>query len=308
MMMQSLVPDFNEILSLASLLIFIILNISLGHLITQKKTFSTNFFVGYSVFFIFILFFYIFSNQTHLIKFYYLYLILIIIIFSLYVKILKNYFTYLKENIKKNWIEIIVLLPLFLIILNHKSIGWDSFTHWMPMAQKMINSQVEVSGHANYYPIGSTIIPFVSSLYTNQLIENSYAIYGFFLLVVLFNIYSRDTNFYTPTKTRILINLIIVLYVFFNPGILNKFTYTSYADFSLGVISLVLFTELNKFENSLRSILSISLISILLINIKNTGLILLFLILFFFIISSKFYLKLKLRGLIIIYKKILRSK
>lgn len=303
-MIHLLIPNFNEIFSLVSLLTFIIINISLGHLITQRKTFSTNFFVGYSVFFIFILFFYLFSNQIYLIKFYYLYLFIAVVIFLLHTKKLKNYLIYLKENIKKNQIVIIILIPLFLIILNHKAIGWDSFTHWMPMAQKMINYQVEVSGHANYYPIGSTIIPFVSSLYTNQLIENSYALYGFFLLVLLFNIYSRDSNFYTSTKTRIFVNLFIVFYVFFNPGILNKFIYTSYADFSLGVILLVLLTELNKFDNSFRSILSISLISILLINIKNTGFVLLVLILFAFIISSKFYFKLKLKKLFLTYKNL----
>ena len=31
------------------------------------------------------------------------------------------------------------------ILLNHKAIGWDSFTHWMPMAQKLIIPSVSLT-------------------------------------------------------------------------------------------------------------------------------------------------------------------
>jgi hypothetical protein len=167
----------------------------------------------------------------------------------------------------------------------------------MPMAQKLINPSVKMEGHGLYYPIASGIIPFASSLFTGKLIENSYSIYNFFLLIIIFNLFFNEIKNFKFKNYKKFITLFLIIYVFYNPGILNKFTFSSYADFSLGVALLVLIRELIHFRYRLSTIITISLISVLIVNIKNVGLILVFISISSFIVSNFIFSLEKIKNL-----------
>ena len=247
-----LIPNLFEFLTFISLLVFLVINTFLGKIVTKTNSIGVNFFTGYSICFIFLLFGYILFNSVKLIYFYYGYLLISILILIYFYQSVKKNFISSIQFIKNNLLFIIIILPLFIIIFNHKAVGWDSFTHWMPMAQKLINPSVKMEGHGLYYPIASGIIPFASSLFTGKLIENSYSIYNFFLLILIFNLFFNEIKNFKFKNYKKFITLFLIIYVFYNPGILNKFTFSSYADFSLGVALLVLIRELIHFRYRLK--------------------------------------------------------
>jgi hypothetical protein len=292
-----LIPNLFEFLTFISLLVFLVINTFLGKIVTKTNSIGVNFFTGYSICFIFLLFGYILFNSVKLIYFYHGYLLIsILILIYFYQSVKKNFISFI-QFIKNNLLFIIIILPLFIIIFNHKAVGWDSFTHWMPMAQKLINPSVKMEGHGLYYPIASGIIPFASSLFTGKLIENSYSIYNFFLLIIIFNLFFNEIKNFKFKNYKKFITLFLIIYVFYNPGILNKFTFSSYADFSLGVALLVLIRELIHFRYRLSSIITISLISVLIVNIKNVGLILVFISISSFIVSNFIFSLEKIKNL-----------
>ena len=299
-----LIPNLLEFLTFISLLVFLIINTFLGQIVTKKNSIGVNFFTGYSICFIFLLFGYILFNSVKLIYFYYAYLLISVTILIYFYQDVKKIFISFIQYIKNNLLFIIIILPLFLIIFNHKAIGWDSFTHWMPMAQKLIIPSVKMEGHGLYYPIASAIIPFASTLFTGKLIENSYSIYNFFLLIIIFNLYFKEIKYFKFKNYKRFITLFLIMYVFYNPGILNKFTFSSYADFSLGVALLILIKELIHFRYTLRSIITISLISVLIVNIKNVGLILVFISISSFVVSNYIFSLEKIKNLKFILKNL----
>jgi hypothetical protein len=299
-----LIPNLLEILTFISLLVFFFLNIFIGQIITKTNSLGVNFFTGYSICFIFLLFGFILFNSIKLIYFYYGYLLINFLLSIYFYKDITKIFISFIKFIKNNKLFIIIVLPLFVIIFNHKAIGWDSFTHWMPMAQKLIIPSVKLEGHGLYYPIASAIIPFVSTLFTVKLIENSYSIYNFFLLIIIFKLYFKEIENFKFKNYKKIITLFLIIYVFYNPGILNKFTFSSYADFTLGVALLILINELINFRYSSRSIITISLVSALIVNIKNVGLVLVYISIFSFIISNYIFSLEKINNLKFNLKKL----
>ena len=285
-----LIPNLLEILSFVSFLIFFFINTSVGYVISKRTLVGVNFTIGYSICFLSILTGHIFFNNYQKIYFYYIYLFVSLIIIFFSRKILIKYFFVFIEYIKENKSIFFIISSLFIIIFNHKALGWDSFTHWMPMAQNMIDPTIKLTGHALHYPIGSAILPLATSLITGKLIENSYSIFNFFLLFILFNSYFDDFKNFKNFNIRNFLILILIFYVFYNPGILNKFIFSAYSDFFLGVTLLLFLKEINNFDSSKRSLLAIILIAILIINIKNIGIVLLSISFFSFFIS-RFFLK-----------------
>ena len=297
-----LIPNFDEILGFLAFLIFFAVNINIGHLISGEKSSGTNFAVGFSINYFFLLIAHIFLSQIKLLYFYYGYLFISFIFLAFFHKKVINHLYYFIDFLKVHKIFLIVISVLFLIIFNSKAIGWDSFTHWMPLAEKLLDPITEVTGHAKYYPIASAIIPLTSSLFVQKLVENTYAIYNFFLLVILHNSYSQELIHFKSKNFLKLTKLGLIFYVFYNPGIVNKFTFTSYPDFSLGIFLFFLVKNLFNKNSNYPNFVILSLISILIVGTKNTGLILVFFSIFSFIFSSYVFENKDLKTFLLKYK------
>lgn len=288
-----IIPSFEQILGFFGLIIFIFTSSAVGSLITKKINFSSNFFVGYSINYLFSLVLFSFKINVNY-SFFSLTLIALIMI-------LKNFYFYC-ERIKINLIQFknkfIIFIPLVAILISSQAIGWDTFTHWLPLADGIKSLEnYPTRGHGKYYPFASSLVLANSSIILHDISENVSALFSIFLLIIFFQTLSCFYKNIFKIKKNNVFTFFLVLYVFYNPIHMNKFVYTAYSDFISGTVFFFLFYEMYKYftkDNNL-NIISLSLIASLLVGLKNTGLILVLILFFTFF-------------LYLIYKKILNYK
>jgi hypothetical protein len=288
-----IIPSFGQILGFFGLIIFIFVSSAVGSLITRKINFSSNFFVGYSINYLFSLVLFSFKINVNY-SFFSLALLALVII-------LKNFYFYC-EKIKINLIQLknkfILFIPLVAILISSQAIGWDTFTHWLPLADGIKSLEnYPTHGHGKYYPFASSLVLSNSSIILHDISENVSALFSIFLLIIFFQTLSCFYKNIFKIKKNNVFTFFLVLYVFYNPIHMNKFVYTAYSDFISATVFFFLFYEMYKYftkDNNL-NIISLSLIASLLIGLKNTGLILVLILFFTFF-------------LFLIYKKILSYK
>ena len=295
-----IIPTTNQILGFFGLIIFILSSNIIGSLITKKNNFNSNFFVGYSINYIFSLFLFSFKINVN-------YSFLSLVIVSLIVFYKKFYFYY--EKIKSNFIQLknkfILFAPLAFIMISSQAIGWDTFTHWLPLADgiKSLDNYPKF-GHGQYYPFASSLVLSNSSIILNDLSENVSALFSIFLLVMFFQTLSCFYKDIFDIKKNNVFTFFLVLYVFYNPIHMNKFVYTAYCDFISAAVFFFLFFQMYQYfrkDNNL-NIISLSLIASLLVGLKNTGLILVLILFFTFFLYLVYKKKLNyfnLKSLII---------
>jgi hypothetical protein len=282
------IPNVSELIAFFGLLQFLTISLIIGIKINPKSNFlSISFFTGYGfIYFVTVFFYVFFSIEVN--KIYYL-----IIIGCIFILIKNKELYLLKLNniifiIAENKIILFTLLPLILILFNSKALGWDVFSHWLPLANALnLSSEFLLRGHATNYPFASSIVLVFSSIYNSNIQENISALFSIlqliFILEIIFFVIKK--NFLI--KNNLFVKSILVLIIFFNPLHMNKFIYTSYVDFDSSVaifyfVFLLYLLKLNPQQKE--TLLQLSLIGCLVVGLKNTGIILIFFSLLSFVI------------------------
>lgn len=244
---------------------------------SNNKSFTSNFLSGWSLFVIFVYICnLIFNINIELsLKFY-----IFISILTFFFKI-KN----LKKNIffSKNIKILALLLPLFLLIFTHNIFEWDSFAYWVPNAEYIFeNFQFPDSDfYQNKHPFASQLIGGAVFILSKNTPENIHALFALYILLNIFLIFKKEFD----NKINM---LILFIFVFYNPLIINSKTFTAYNDLVLGLLVLqifVFFKSKNLFlSNSfftlkVNDIFYTGLLLSLLLNLKNSAI-------FFFIIFN----------------------
>jgi len=286
-------PNISDILGFISIILYFYLCTFLGFLIIGSFTLSYNFFIGCSLNIFFSIIFFIFF-KTKIIFSYYIFIVLVL--FFIFKKIKKfiifNYI--LKNKFNIFFTTLIFLVPLFLIIFNSQAYGWDTFAHWLPMVQKLIDPlNVQVEGNAKYYPIGSSIILVNSTLLNNGIFsENVSAIFnfilGFFIIEFLFKKFSHFIK-----NNRKIFKVILVPLVFYNPIIMNKFVFTAYNDFASAIVTFFIFFKISDFfknkKVNINEIFIIFSLIVILTSLKNTGFVMSIFLIFSFLITYSIF-------------------
>ena len=175
------IPNINEINGFVGLILFIIVSTIIGQNISpNKKLLSLNFFLGYGIIYFFSVFLYVcFSIEVRISYYIILFLALanLILKFNFFKEMSKVIFKRFKNNIH----IFFLVLPLFIIIFNSKALGWDTFSHWLPLANALDqSSEFLLRGHATNYPFASTLVLVFSSLLVDGISENVSALFSFF--------------------------------------------------------------------------------------------------------------------------------
>jgi len=284
------IPNINEINGFVGLILFIFVSTIIGQNISpNKKLLSLNFFLGYGIIYFFSVFLYVcFSIEVRISYYIILFLALanLILKFNFFKEMSKVIFKRFKNNIH----IFFLVLPLFIIIFNSKALGWDTFSHWLPLANALDqSSEFLLRGHATNYPFASTLVLVFSSLLVDGISENVSALFSFFQLILIFELINYIIQKNNSSTNNIFIKPLLVLFIFYNPIHLNKFVYSSYSDFDTSVAILIstylLFQFYSNYENK-KLWISISVIGCLIVGLKNTGIVLVaFSMTIFFIIS-----------------------
>lgn len=277
-----IVPSIEQIIGIIGLVIFLFTSITIGSLVTKKSNLSANFFIGYSVNYIFCLFLFLLKINLN-----YSFFSLIIITVIYFFKDIGLYFETFKKKFNQNKLKIILFLPLFIILISSDAIGWDTFTHWLPLADGLKSlDHYPSQGHGEYYPFASSIVLSNSSIFIDNISENVSAIFSLFLLILfiqnLENIYKDIFNI----RQKNTFTFFIILFVIYNPIHMNKFIFTAYSDFISGALFFFIFCEMYKYFNKINNlnIISLSLMASLMIGLKNTGLILVLILFITFLV------------------------
>ncbi len=244
-MMSLLIPNKVEIISFITFIFLIISFYSNGLLISKKKEFNINFVIGWSIFsLIYILFGAILNIKLNIIT--HLYSVLSL------VTIIKNIKYFQIYKIKKY----IFLLPIIFLFINTKSHGFDSFAFILDKVTYLLNfNEFPTVQFRSNYPFTSNLIHYFSNFYAGGFSQNIPALFDLFLVIGSIEILAK--TFITKTSKR-LINIFIIssIVIFFNPMIMNVYSFSSYEDFHVAYILLVVFYFNYRNSFSLRKILT----------------------------------------------------
>lgn len=279
-------------LGFVGLIQFVLVSIILGiRIVPNNKLISVSFFTGYGfVYLVTVIFYVLFSVEVK--KIYFLLLFSCLILLTINRNLYKVKFKYLFSKIIKNKLILFILFPLLIILFNSKAIGWDVFSHWLPLANALnSSSEFLLRGHATNYPFASSILLVFSSLYNINIQENISALFSllqliFVLELILFALRKQNIN-----QSDLIIKIFLVLIIFFAPLHMNKFIFTSYVDFDSSVTILFFIFALYFFKlepQNKETILQLSLIGCLIVGLKNTGIVLIFFSLLSFILILLF--------------------
>ena len=272
------------------LILFIIVSFLIGIiLMPHKDLFSINFFVGYGfIYFLTVTGYVFFSYEVKII-----YLFILIFVFGFSLFNLKSLKLKIKTIFSESGLSMPILLlviPLILSLFNAKAIGWDVFSHWLPLANALDQSnEFLLRGHATNYPFASSIVLVFSSILFDGISENVSALFSIIQLLFIYELIFYIFRKQNLIKNHISHKLILLFLVFFNPLHMNKFVYSSYVDFDISVSIFIfvylLYTLIKDIKNNIL-ILQISLIGCLIVGLKNTGIALIFFSLTSFLIVS----------------------
>ena len=171
-------------LGFVGLIQFVLVSIILGiRIVPNNKLISVSFFTGYGfVYLVTVIFYVLFSVEVK--KIYFLLLFSCLILLTINRNLYKVKFKYLFSKIIKNKLILFILFPLLIILFNSKAIGWDVFSHWLPLANALnSSSEFLLRGHATNYPFASSILLVFSSLYNINIQENISALFSLLQLI-----------------------------------------------------------------------------------------------------------------------------
>lgn len=104
----------------------------------------------------------------------------------------------------------------------------------------MNNNEFPISQFRSNYPFSSTLIHYYSNFYTKNFTENIPALFDLILIfgsIEIFNKLLNKTNKNSSPNLLILISILI----FFNPMVMNVYSFSSYEDFHVAYVLLVVF-------------------------------------------------------------------
>lgn len=272
-MFNIFVPNINEVLSALTLLFLILTFYTNGLLISNKKDFNINFVIGWSLFsFSYIFFGAILNFGLNYITIFYSIFSLIIILISLK-----------KVNYRKIQFYLF-LIPIFFLFLSSKSHGYDSFAFILNKVTYLINNnEFPIEQFRSNYPFSSNLIHYFSNFYVKNFTQNIPALFELILIIGSIEIFIKITK---KKINSVFLNLFIIslIIILFNPMIMNVYSFSSYEDFHVAYVLLVIFyfNYENNFdlikilEKKITYVLLLSLLSVS----KSTGFIHVWTILF----------------------------
>ena len=195
--------------------------------------------MGWSIFILFFHFFIILLDAK--ISIFY---IISIFVLTLIFFISKN------KNIKTdNFKSYYFLAPLFFILVSTKSFGWDTFAFYLPRSDYLIKfDTLPTEIFRSNYPFTTSALYHFINFFFDKNIENIPAIFDFVLLflssIIFLNLFSLNN-----INIKNIIPLIFLI-TFFNPIIMNVYSYSAYEDFQVSfvILSIVYFLYLKDFS------------------------------------------------------------
>lgn len=266
---NNLIPSVYEIYSV--FIIFILANLLLftGKAIFKENNIIINFCIGWSLLSLIFL--------ISLIVFRFNFVITTLLYFIITVTILIKFINI--NDIKKiKILDFYFLIPIFFILLSTKTFGYDSFAYILDRFLFILENDVlpiEDDGiFRSGYTFTSLFVYYISNYPFNFFIENSPAIFDFLLLCIsAFFILEvlRKNNF----SNRIFIP-ISFLVIFYNPMIMNVYSYSSYEDLHVSFVLLSVYffiyeKKANLTNLKFKELLVFGLLLSLLIVTKVTG-------------------------------------
>lgn len=266
-----LIPSLYELYSIISLFLITFFFLFSGSLITKNKNLICNFCVGWSLFNLV----YLISTiilKIDLDKTLCLYIVILIIF-------LIKYFN--KYYIPK--IKILIfyfMLPLFLILINTKTYGYDSFAYILDRFLFLLENNrfpiKEDSIFRSNYTFTSLLVYYFANYPFEIFIENIPAFFDFILLFItslMFLSIFKENNF--CSKFFVPFSFLLV---FFNPMIMNVYSYTSYEDFHVSFVLFAIYFFIFKNKKELfnlknKDLFSLGLLMSLLSVSKTSGII-----------------------------------
>ena len=282
------IPNIQEILGFIGLIQFVIVSIILGaRIVPNNKLISVSFFTGYGFIYLITVIFYVFFS-VEVIKTYFLFLFSCLILLITNRNLYKIKLKYIFSKIIKNKLILFILFPTLVILFNSKALGWDVFSHWLPLANALnLSSEFLLRGHATNYPFASSILLVFSSLYNITIQENISALFSLIQLMFVLELILYSLRKQKIGQSDLIIKIFLVLIIFFSPLHMNKFVFTSYVDFdsSVAILFFIFVLYLFKFDPKNKEILlQLSLIGCLIVGLKNTGIVLIFFSLLSFVL------------------------
>ncbi len=282
------IPNIQEILGFIGLIQFVIVSIILGaRIVPNNKLISVSFFTGYGFIYLITVIFYVFFS-VEVIKTYFLFLFSCLILLITNRNLYKIKLKYIFSKIIKNKLILLILFPTLVILFNSKALGWDVFSHWLPLANALnLSSEFLLRGHATNYPFASSILLVFSSLYNITIQENISALFSLIQLMFVLELILYSLRKQKIGQSDLIIKIFLVLIIFFSPLHMNKFVFTSYVDFdsSVAILFFIFLLYLFKFDPKNKEILlQLSLIGCLIVGLKNTGIVLIFFSLLSFVL------------------------
>jgi len=282
------IPNLSELLAFIGLIQFLLVSVVIGTRLTPyNKLISISFFIGYGFIYLITVIFYVFFS-IEVKKVYYIILFCSFIILFINKDLYKQKLKYILSKIFNNKLAFFCILPLFIILFNSKGIGWDVFSHWLPLANALnTSSEFLLRGHATNYPFASSIVLVFSSLYNETIQENISALFSLVQLIFVFELILFSIRKQKINQNDQIIKIFLIIIIFFSPIHMNKFVFTSYVDFDTAVATLFFVFLLYhlKIEPQNKDILlQLSLIGCLIVGLKNTGIVIIFFSLFSFVL------------------------
>ncbi len=277
-----LIPTIDEIFSV--ILVFFLFTTFYfnGRLISKNNLIPTNLALGWSFFSFLVLSLNIFFHmEVKHIFYFYLFLSSIVFLFQIKSVLLIELYKLRKY---------IFLVPLILILVNTKTFGFDSFAFILKRTIYLIEySHFPKEIFRSNYPFTSDLIYYFANIHTTKFIENTPAITDFILLssmsLIIYNFLSKKNY---KNQCYLISSFIII---FFNPMIMNVYSYSSYADLHVSFVVLVTYFFLYKKDFNLDAFnrfdyLNLGLLLSLLSITKISSIVISFSILFSFVIVS----------------------
>ena len=287
---------FEQLITISSAVILWILLSAIGRLFNNKEEFAElNVIIGWAVVSAVFTIIGIFINQS----FYTLSgLLLTVSLFSLYgaSKHRKAIF------VPGTWRILILAIPILLIVSAMQPSQWDEFSHWLPASKYLFkyngfpNNEIPDLGSSMFpgYPFAWPFLTYLGSLIAGKFIDNIPGILNFFLIMT-FAVFALRTGLRVigrelePRISWFFASVVILVSTIFNPTFIQKIIFTAYSDSSTSVIvgfSLLMgfyfINNLNKegFKNGSAHAWQLGLLLALLINIRQTNLVFVVIILF----------------------------
>lgn len=269
--LKFLIPSWHEFYSILMLLFITYFFLFSGSLITKNKNLIFNFCIGWSLFNIINLIFTIIL-KIDIEKSLYLY---ILILTFFLIKYLNKSFT--------PKIKILIfyfMLPLFLILISVKTYGYDSFAYILDRFLFLLeNNRFPIKEDGIFrsnYTFSSLLVYYFANFPFKFFIENIPAFFDFILLFItslIFLSIFKENNF----SSKIFVPLSFLL-VFFNPMIMNVYSYSSYEDFHVSFVLFAVYLFIYKKKNELlnlniKDIFSLGLLMSLLSVTKSSGIV-----------------------------------